>query len=235
MIKLTFDAPLMSFGGPAVDQVGNTFHFPPRSMLTGLFGAAIGYDRSEHEKLQALQEAFSYGVREDRQGHLIEDFQTVDLETPWMTGYWKNGQYVSGKEARGRYDSSSANRETLHKQYVADAVYTVVVSISDEVPIGGEVPTGDEEKLLDALRAPKWPVYVGRKACGTGYLRPEQADYPDLKTALQKTELHDAADMEGPYRIWTEGHGRAVAGLRDWETRVHAGEQWIEEDTVDVT
>jgi len=226
MIALSFDAPLMSFGGPAVDQVGNTFRFPPKSMLTGLLGAALGYDRSEHDKLQRLQGGFTYGVREDRPGEIIEDFQTVDLSTPWMTGYWDQDGYKTGEEARGRYGSSSANRSILNKEYVADAVYTVVLDCTD-------LPEAD---VLEALIRPRWPLYVGRKSCGAGPLRPRLVAYDTLREALESIGLHRAAKTDGPYQIWIEGgESRSISGLRDWESRIHAGQQWIEEDTIRTT
>lgn len=222
MIKLTFDAPLMSFGGPAVDQVGNTFQFPPKSMLTGLLGAALGYDRSEHTKLQDLQDGFTYGVREDRPGELIEDYQTVDLNTPWMMGVWKEGRYRTGSDVR----ETKKRREILHKQYIADAIYTVVLDPSEY----------EETDLLAALKAPRWPLYIGRKSCGAGPLRPTQIEHDSLSQALKATKLHPAGEMKNQYRIWVEGgRDRSIYGHRDWESRIHAGKQWIEEDTIDDT
>lgn len=220
MIRLSFDAPLMSFGGPAVDQVGNTFQFPPKSMLTGLLGAALGYARSEHRKLQRLQDGFTYGVREDRPGEIIEDFQSVDLETPWMTGMWKDGEYRTGDEVR----ETEKGREILQKQYIADAVYTIILDSTD-------LPEGD---LITALRTPNWPLYIGRKSCGAGPLHPKPVDYETVRSALEETDLHPDAKMQNQYRIWVEGgERRSIYGLRDWASRIHAGKQWIEEDTVE--
>lgn len=219
MIKLSFDAPLMSFGGPAVDQVGNTFHFPPKSMLTGLLGAALGYSRSEHQKLQQLQDGFTYGVREDRPGEVIEDFQTVDLKAPWMAGMWNNGKYQTGDDVR----ETDKRREILHKQYIADAVYTVILD-----PI--DLP---QSELVGALRRPNWPLYIGRKSCGAGPLCPERVDCETVRGALKEIDLHPDAKMQNQYRIWAEGgDSRSIYGIRDWESRIHAGKQWIQEDTI---
>lgn len=221
MIRLRFDAPLMSFGGPAVDQVGNTFQFPPKSMLTGLLGAALGYGRSEHQKLQHLQDGFTYGVREDRTGELIEDYQTVDLKSPGMTGVWKEGQYRTGSMVR----ETKKRREILQKEYIADAIYTVVL-----------FPKGiDDEDLLTALKAPQWPLYIGRKSCGAGPLRPTMIEHDSLSEALEATDLHPAAEMKNQYRIWVEGGtDRSIFGHRDWESRIHAGKQWVREDTISI-
>jgi len=210
----------MSFGGPAVDQVGNTFQFPPKSMLTGLLGAALGYDRSEHEKLQTLQDDFTYGVREDCRGEVIEDYQTVDLKSPWMTGVWKDGSYQTGDDVR----ETEKRREILQKKYIADAVYTIVLQPTD-------LP---ERELIDALTRPQWPLYIGRKSCGAGALRPKSIDHDTGRAALKALDLHPDAHMQKQYRIWVEGGDQqSIYGLRDWESRIHAGKQWIEEDTIE--
>jgi CRISPR system Cascade subunit CasD len=222
MIALSLDAPLMSFGGPAVDQVGNTFQFPPKSMLTGLLGAALGYDRSEHEQLQALQKGFTYGVREDRPGEIIEDYQTVDLKTPWMQLQWDGVTVKTGGDVR----ETKKRREILNKEYVADAAYTVVLDIEHR----------PEPEVLDALVQPNWPLYIGRKSCGSGPLRPRKVEHETIRSALQEIALHRSAKAKGPYRIWVEGgDSRSIYGLRDWDSRIHAGQQWIEEDVVDTT
>jgi CRISPR system Cascade subunit CasD len=220
MIVIRLDSPMMSFGGPAFSEVGNTLQFPPKKMLTGLMGAALGYGRTDGDKLQSLQEGFTYAVREDRQGEVIEDFQTVDLETPWMEGFWGDGRYHGGDEAR----NTDKAREILRKEYIADGIYTVALSVE----------TVAEETLLSALKVPKWPVYIGRKACGAGHLRPKMVEARNAKEALRKADLHRSADPDGPYRTWIDGdEGRPVNGLRDWHSRIHAGKQWVREEVIE--
>jgi len=78
-IVLRFDAPLVSFGAPAVDQNGVVQPFPALSMLTGLIANALGWEHRESDKLDALQERLRYAARTDRRGEALLDYQTVDL------------------------------------------------------------------------------------------------------------------------------------------------------------
>ena len=52
-------APLMSFGGPQIDQIGPTGRFPTVSQITGLLGNALGYRHNDFGRLQALQDRLS--------------------------------------------------------------------------------------------------------------------------------------------------------------------------------
>ena len=46
-LVLRLEAPLLAFGGVAIDQVGVTRDYPAASMLTGLLASALGYRRTE--------------------------------------------------------------------------------------------------------------------------------------------------------------------------------------------
>lgn len=211
MIALTLDAPMMSFGGPAYDQVDRLYHFPPKSMVVGLLGCALGHDRSESQKLQRLQDTLTYGVREDKRGEVIVDYQTVDLTTPWMEGTWSDGRWTTDVR------DTKKDREILRKKYIADAVYTLVLDLPEE------------EAVFDALRQPHWPLYIGRRACGAAHLEPRLCDYPSIEDALRDLP----SDHMPPFRVWIDGQGnRHIAGHRDWSTDIHVGEQRIEQKVV---
>ena len=51
---LHLQAPLMSFGGPQVDQIGPTGQFPTTSQITGLFANALGYAHRDVDRLQGV-------------------------------------------------------------------------------------------------------------------------------------------------------------------------------------
>ena len=72
-------APLMSFGGPQVDQIGPTGRFPTISQITGLFANAMGYTHGDFDRLDALQTRLSLASALVRDGEELEDYQTVDL------------------------------------------------------------------------------------------------------------------------------------------------------------
>src|SRR5262245_50040362 len=86
VLLLRFDAPLISFGGPAVDQERVIQEFPARSMLAGQFANALGYEHRDAPKTQRLQDRIQYAARRDRQGKRLTDFQTVDLGQSFLRG-----------------------------------------------------------------------------------------------------------------------------------------------------
>ena len=96
VLLLRFDAPLVSFGAPMVDQNGVVQRFPTLSLLTGLIANALGWEHADAEKLASLQERIRYAARIDRQGEALVDYQTVDLGKDWMIGE-KAGWTTRGK------------------------------------------------------------------------------------------------------------------------------------------
>ncbi len=111
---------------------------PSKSGVLGLLCAALGRDRSEPvADLAALR----MGVRVDREGVPMRDFQTA-------TG----GLIASGKPDLKRTVISP-------RFYLADAAFLVGLEGSDRALL---------ERLLAALQAPFWPLALGRKSCAPG-------------------------------------------------------------------
>lgn len=230
MLILRFDAPLMSFGGVAIDQHGVTREYPARSMLTGLLGNALGYDHRDADLLQTLQSRVEYAVREDRRGKLLRDYQTVDLSQDFMQEGW-----TTRGEPQGRAGGESA-RQGTHirlRDYLADAVYTVALAV--------EPPDG--EPALDLIEAalciPARPLFIGRKSC----LPAEPIFLCRLRTgslhaALQEAPLSKRAEGNR-FRIWLPAGGPQVRGAlpvtdeRDWTNQIHTGRRFILEDSID--
>ena len=84
-------APLMAFGGVAVDQEGPTRDFPAASMLTGLVANAFGLHWSDRAAHQALQDRLIFAVRREREPRasgVVTDVQNVQLnkaDKGWTT------------------------------------------------------------------------------------------------------------------------------------------------------
>ncbi len=68
-------APLMALQGPRIDGEPQSLPIPTRSLLTGLFGSALGYSRRDHTRLQALQDNIRVAVIVHRAGVEISDYQ----------------------------------------------------------------------------------------------------------------------------------------------------------------
>ena len=66
---LNLEAPLMSFGGETVDNLGVIRPYPAVSMLTGLLANALGWRRIERQRHQDLQDRLVFAARIDRESH----------------------------------------------------------------------------------------------------------------------------------------------------------------------
>lgn len=113
--------------------------FPTKSGVVGLLGCALGLERGSPELVQ-LNEAVTMVVRADRRGERVIDFQTV------------TGSPLRNAEGKPK---STGNTIISRRSYLQDACFTVFLSVDTEW----------HGRLTDALRAPKWCVYLGRKTC----------------------------------------------------------------------
>lgn len=224
---LRFEAPMMSFGAPIVSEEGRIQPFPALSMITGLVANALGYDRSEAERHERLQEAISYAVREDVSGEKVEDYQTADLGLPHMQA--KSKKESVAWTTWGHLDQrGSGNTDTTNirnREYWADAVYTVALHV-DGLPA---------EKIEDALIRPERPLFIGRKPC----LPAKRLFQGTVEAASPKAALQDPSTIPtnekgekiDPARIWYESDdGTPVTDARDWTNQIHVGERRVHEE-----
>ncbi len=117
---------------------------PSKSGVVGLLCAALGRDRAEPVRDLA---ALRMGVRCDREGVLLRDYQTVGGSRSGQTNLLTaNGKMKEHPVVSPRY-------------YLADAAFLVGLE-------------GEDRTLLAAahaaLRAPVWPLALGRKSFPPG-------------------------------------------------------------------
>lgn len=234
-LLLRFDAPLVSFGAPMVDQNGVVQTFPGLSMLTGLLANALGWDHRDAEKLSSLQDRLRYAARVDRRGEALIDYHTVALGTDWML------PEKAGWTTRGRIASrGGASGDTTHQRYRhyrADSIHTIAISID-----GDESPTVDD--LEAALREPARPLFIGRKCClpATRILL-GAVEAASLLEALAQTPRSPRGD-DGPLAAtWWDGDDAArstgasrvvpVTDERDWRNQIHTGRRLMREGQID--
>lgn len=241
VLLLRFDAPLMSFGAPIVDNQGEIQPYPALSMMTGLLGNALGVDHSEFDRLERLQERLRYGSRQDRRGRQIQDYQTVDLSKPYMDDDRAWTTYHHRESRAG--GSASGGTHIRYRDYWADAVHTVAATLDPP----DESPTLDD--LESAVKHPARPLFLGRKPClPADSLFAGRMQVDTLPDALVQAPLHDRA-ADGPtYPAWWPTHPDAkgpsdespldedlrepVTDRRDWQNQIHVGERWIVNGTV---
>ena len=241
VLLLRFDAPLMSFGAPIVDNQGEIQPYPALSMMTGLLGNALGVDHNEFDRLERLQERLRYASRQDRRGRQIQDYQTVDLSKPYMDDDRAWTTYHHRESRAG--GSASGGTHIRYRDYWADAVHTVAATLDPP----DESPTLDD--LESAVKHPARPLFLGRKPClPADSLFAGRMQVDTLPDALVQAPLHDRA-ADGPtYPAWWPTHSDAkgpsdespldedlrepVTDRRDWQNQIHVGERWIVNGTV---
>lgn len=235
-LLLRFDAPLVSFGAPMIDQNGVVQTFPGLSMLTGLLSNALGWDHRDADRLESLQDRIRYAARVDRRGETLIDYQTVDLGKDWMLPD-KAGWTTKGMIA----DRGGASGDATHQRYRhyrADSVHTVVLSVE-----GDGNPSLDD--LARALEEPARPLFIGRKCClPASPILIGQVEGRSLRSALvaapQSNRADDGAllatwfDADEPDDMAHTSHIVAVTDERDWRSQVHTGRRFMREGLVTV-
>jgi CRISPR system Cascade subunit CasD len=234
ILLLRFDAPLMSFGGAIVDQIGVTREYPARSMLTGLLANALGFSHGDFASLQRLQERLRYAVRCDRPGEPLLDFQTVDLGQEFLS---QPGWTTRGEVQKRGGGEASKGTHIRYRRYIADAGYTVAVTLS---PVNEEPSMDRVEKAFDE---PERPLFLGRKPCiPSSTLLLARISAPNLVEALRLAPLWSrVSGLDGSLKAWwPEGEIEApedsrevyVTDERDWANQVHVSRRTLREGRV---
>ena len=212
---LDFCAPLMAFGGVAIDHVGPTRDFPAASMLTGLFGNALGWHWSDWQAHQSLQDRLIFAARMDVEGRLITDNQNAKLE--------KNDRgWTTSGSPEGRDGASYDAPHRRRRDYLADARVAVVLRLTD----ADLSPTLDH--LADALNRPARPLFIGRKPCLP--TRPLFAGWTSADTAYAALS---ATGQPQTRAQWPVGEGPSgdttlnLPDLRNWRSGLHGGSRLV--------
>jgi CRISPR system Cascade subunit CasD len=221
-LLLRLDAPLMSFGAPIVDQHGRTGDIPLPSMITGLLANALGFRRTESERLQRLQDRLVLAARWDRAGERLRDFQTAELKAN-DRGWTTHGRPEGRAGGAGTY----AGKHIRYRWHQADGTMTVALRLDPEAESPGL------SEVAEALQWPARPLFVGRKPCLPA--APVAAGFVEKATALDAVLAAPLAEgcAAGTYIVfWPEGEGerrrserRLIEGRRNWLSGVHGGSE----------
>jgi CRISPR system Cascade subunit CasD len=235
---LRFDAPLLSFGAPMVDNYGAIQEHPSLSQVCGLLANALGYDHRDFDRTEALQARLRFATRCDVIGKSLRDFQTVDLGQEHLvdTGWTTRG----APQQRG--GASGYGTHIRYRDYWADSVYTLALTLSpsEETPSLGE--------LEQALREPARPLFLGRKPClPSSPILLGRCDAPSLLAALASAPLLTRKRRRSSYaetsrdesetktlRAWWPADENApglrvmeVTDRRDWRNQLHVGRRLL--------
>jgi CRISPR system Cascade subunit CasD len=161
VLLLRLSGVLQAWGTQSNFGVRDTGQEPSKSAVLGLLYAALGYGRGVpiHPKWAGLR----MGVRVDQEGTVLRDFHTAGIDGIRST---------DGRKVLTKYPVVS------NRYYLADARFLVGLESPDMELL---------ERLHAALRAPVWPLYLGRKSCVPGepvWLRDGLRPQTGLLTAL---------------------------------------------------
>ncbi|WP_432141012.1 type I-E CRISPR-associated protein Cas5/CasD [Streptomyces sp. bgisy084] len=142
-LLLHLSGPLQSWGTRSHYNERDTLTHPTRSGIIGLLAACLG--RARHHSTEDIAR-LSLTTRTDRPGVLLRDLHTVGGGLP------AKGTVTT---AEGKKRPPAQSTLLSHRSYLADAAFTACL-------------TGDPDTLRtceQALLAPHWPPYLGRRSC----------------------------------------------------------------------
>ena len=231
---MRLEAPLMSFGGETIDNLGVIRRFPSASMITGLLANALGWRRIEAQLHQELQDRLVFAARIDREpagGLRMTDFQTAQL-----------GANDKGWTTRGMPEERAGGANTYNSPHLRyrDYFANMQVTVSLRLEPAEQAPTLDH--LANALQEPDRPLFIGRKPClPSAPLFGRFSNGDTALAALLSVPLSE--DRVSPDRVgllWPDGEGDDQAELnhslmltdqRNWISGLHGGGRLVHEGT----
>jgi CRISPR system Cascade subunit CasD len=184
-LLLRLIGPMQSWGSSSRFGERDTGKEPTKSGVLGLVAAAIGIERENWADLKPIAE-LQMGVRHDRPGMLMRDFHTA----------------LAVIRASGKVSDEHALLS--ERYYLADAAFLVGL-------------TGENRSLLEqidsALRNPRWPLCLGRRAC-------VPSEPIALPNGIRDSDLHTSFTHE-PLIVSYED--LPVKALISWESSDRSG------------
>ena len=200
LIMLRLEGALQSWGESSAWDNRGTENYPTKSGILGRLACAMGLP-SDSEEIFRLNQETRLGIRVDRQGTAVCDFHTVQGMPRVLNAAGKpRGNIVS------------------YRWYLQDASFLAVL----------EVPEPWQTRIEQALKDPRWCLYLGRKTCGP--TRPVwdgiHGEYETILDALRRYPAAGRADEILPYETecaFPEGSSLSRAdvtvGQRKFERR----------------
>lgn len=172
--------PLSSWGDAAVGEYRPSAEYPSQSAILGLLAAALGIDRADDGAHTVLRRGCRMAVGMLSPGRLLRDFHTAQV--PGRVD-------LKGRPQATRRDELALPKQALNtilstRDYRQDGSFLVAMQAVE----GATHALAD---LAEALRYPKFHLYLGRKACPPDApLHPCLIDAPDIGSAM-RTYLQD--------------------------------------------
>lgn len=182
VLLLRLEGVWQSWGERSRWDVRDTATEPTKSGVVGLLGCALGYPTRDSRLETILDAGLLFGVRVENQGRVVQDYQTITGYLPTAEGSYKHSGVATAKSLN-RLINDEATPATIisPRYYLEDASF--LVALEEKVGFDGLLA-----KCESALRNPKWPVFLGRKACvpTRPILEVLTENYSGIEQALQK-------------------------------------------------
>ena len=152
-LLFTLYAPMGSFGEIAVGERRMSWARPGRSAVLGLVAAARGVGRADEDAHRNLERGLWYAIRTDAPGRPFLDYHTA--QTPKAR---RGRTFATRREELG---SGDLHTVLSSREWRSDACFTVCLwpKAEDAVAL---------DELADALRRPRFTLYLGRKSAPLG-------------------------------------------------------------------
>lgn len=184
VLLLRLQGPLQSWGERSRWDVRDTADIPTKSGVVGMIAAAFGWKRGD-KRIVSIQDNLRFGVRVERSGIRLVDFQTVTGVLP---------------SADGKHKGNENDPYTIisPRVYLQDACFLVGLEGSQDLL----------ESCSQALQAPHWPYFLGRKSCPPGMpVIVGLQDNETLQQALTRAKPDQRLDdrpLEWPMSLFIE-------------------------------
>ena len=145
----TIAGPMGSFGESARAERRRTTLIPPRSALVGMVEAALGIERGDDGAHEALNR-YGFAVQSRDESAPLRDYHTVQ-SVP---------ESVTGTATRG-----AALARAGRKVHTLITIRDYRTDIATRATMWADTPRWTLAELARALRAPAFPLYIGRRSC----------------------------------------------------------------------
>jgi len=203
ILLLRLEGPLQSWGVRSRWSRRDTGPEPSKSAIIGLLGCAAGISRPDWRSgaeldrtLEHWDNALNFGVRIDRPGMIETDYQTVQGRH-WQADGKTKRMKTEEKYSGGKWVFwSETYTEITWRDYLHDAAFLVALAVRPE---SRDTNQDLLERLERHLQFPKWPLYLGRKACvpSRPVLDRLASEYHDLERALRAEPWAVSGSLKG--------------------------------------
>ena len=185
LLIMRLEGALQAWGEQSKWDFRDSSDFPTKSGIVGLIGCAMGLERGS-PKLAEINDSINVAIRADRPGSRTIDFQTV-TGNPLLNALGK--------------PKSTGNTIVSQHAYLQDACFTVILEAEEDLI----------SEIRDAIKNPKWCIYLGRKNCvpSRPLLENSNEKYASLEDAVRSYPPAERASRLMTFEIEQAAPGMA--------------------------